>query len=234
MEFQHIELGGNPRRDHAEPLFDVQFLEQQLLVGGVGLEVCRKEVSQSGGAGDAVENLRRLVRGAGRELDDPIGLRADGVHQRIDAGPADESIFQQFDLRDGVRLVASDRLDAETSQPVHDDRLVAVRQLEEFKNHACHADLVEVVEPRILHVRIALRDDANEFFRRHDLVEQRLALGPTDIERHYGAGKDDDVTDREDRQCVGDGQKLTIGPDTNGGAGLRSLDDLGLWHVSKC
>ena len=122
------------------------------------------------------------------------------------SGPAVSDVFEHFDPAGGERVGLLDCQQPEPRQPVDDDRLVAVGELEELQDHAGDADGVQVGVLRVFDVAVFLRDDADDLFARHDLVEQRLALGPADVQRHDGAGEDDDVADRQDRQDVGAGR----------------------------
>jgi hypothetical protein len=232
LQFEHVELRRDAGRDHAETFFNIQFFEQQLLVCRLRLQVRGEEIGERGRVRDAVENLRRFVRRIGRELDDAIRLRADGIEQRIKARALSELILDHLDLADRVRVGANDRFQPKAHQPMHDDRLIAVRQFEQLEDHAGDANVMQVVETRILHVRIPLRNDADHLVAGHDIVEQRFALRPSDIQRHDRAGEDDDVADRQDRQDVGHRDHRPVRPCTDDRPCFVSFNDLSFSHVN--
>ena len=99
-------------------------------------------------------------------------------------------VLEHFDVPDVERLVLRHRVQAEAVVAVHDDALVPVRQAEQLENHADRADLAQILLARILVLGDLLRNGGDDLgFATHRLLEQRLALGPADVERDDGAGK---------------------------------------------
>ena len=47
-----------------------------------------------------------------------------------------------------------------------------------------------------------------------------------DVQRHDGAGEDDDVADRQDRQQIGNHQSLTVAAGADDRRKRRTFDDL--------
>ena len=133
---------------------------------------------------DAVEHLGGFVRRVGRQLNHPVSLLANRGDQRIEARAGVHDVLEHLDAAQRERVGLNDFHEPEAGQAVDDDRLVAVRQLEELEDGAGHADRVKVAVRRVFDFGIALRADPDQFVAGHDLVEQRLALGAAHVERH--------------------------------------------------
>lgn len=217
------------RGDDSQAFFHVGFIQHPLFFGDIipfDREIRRQEIRQRGWGGDAVEDLRRLVGRVGRKLNDAIGLLRHGGHQRIQPGSRRQHIVEHLDASHREWLGLFDGHQAESNQPMHDDRLVAIRQLEELEDHARGADGKQIADAGIFHFRVFLGDDANQFFGGHHLIQEIFAFLPPDVQRHDRAGEDDDVADRQNRNQGGDAQRLPVARRPNDCRCWISLDDL--------
>ncbi len=204
-ELEDLALAVQKLEDELHPLLQVDRLEDLLLLLDRDVHVGRDQVGQVARLGDALHQLGGGRRQLGHHLDDLAG-------ELLQVDP--ESLDLHFLLR---RLVL-DRLDAglevrvllhqldhaEAGQPLHHERVVVLAHLEELHDPRDGAHRMQVRGARILLLRLALGDDADDLVVAHRVLDQRDGLLPADCQRQNAAGKEDAVAQRQDGEDLWD------------------------------
>ena len=210
-QFEDLELAVEDFGDAPQPRGHVEGFQQFLLLAGREGQIGGQEVGQSAGGLDVLQDDLGLVGDVGRQLDHAAGQLPHREHLRFELRARLDLVLHELDGDGQERLAGQLGGDAEARQALHDDALRAVRHAEQFEDQRHAADLVEVGQRRVLGGRIALGEHANDAVGREDLVEHGHGLGPPHAHRHDGAGEQDGVADRQDREDLGDAHLAALG-----------------------
>ena len=105
-------------------------------------------------------------------------------------------------MADGEGIGLGQILYSKSRQSMHDDGLISIGQFKQLQDHARHAHRVQIFILRVFRLGIPLGDHADDFFARHDFIEQVFGFLPADVERHDRAGEDDNVAPIDDSEMI--------------------------------
>jgi hypothetical protein len=84
---------------------------------------------------------------------------------------------------------------------VQDDRVVGRAETDDLHHARDRADVVNVLESRLIDVGVALADDADDgAVLAEEILHQADAARPAHVDRNDARGKNDAVPQRQDRQ----------------------------------
>ena len=197
-QLEHLELPLKLHADAPQTLVDVELLQELLLLVELHLHVAGQEVRQRARRVDVVEHHGRLVRDVRRELDD-LQRRVAGVHhQRLGLGRLRRRHVRKLvHLRLEERLGLNPAVDLHATHAADDRALVALLHPQQLQHDRSRAHRVEVLDLRIVDVRVLLADQDDGLLFRQDLLKQPLGLLPSQRDRHDRARKQNHVPHRK-------------------------------------
>ncbi len=144
-ELEHLELAVQDQRDLAQPRFDVDELEQRLLLLGLQPQRRRDEVAERARVVDVGGRDLQLLRQVRDEADDAREEPLHVARQRLDLLRLREHVRQLGELADEVRLVLHAPLEAHAADPLDEHRAASRRERESSCARRPPSRLVEVV-----------------------------------------------------------------------------------------
>jgi hypothetical protein len=199
-ELEHLLLAVEDQQHLAQARFDVDELEQLLLL--LGLESNRR--------GNEVAERARIVHVRGRDLQllGQIGSEGDDLAEQGLDVPSERLDFLRFfepvgdldELADEVRLVEHPSLQPYAAQALHEDAHRPVGDADHLVDDRCRPDLVEIVPGRNVGLLVSHRDEGEEPVASDDVVDQLDRALLADRERRHRLRKDDRLLERQDGQ----------------------------------
>ena len=216
------------RLDLGPELEDLELLDEDAVQGGHALakverlehlllerrrdraQARRDEVGEPAGLGDVEGERLQVVREQRRKRHDLLEVRLDVPLHRVDleAVVVGRGLGRAADAPAQVGLGRDDLVDVHARQPLHDQPQAAVGQLEHLVDVRGGADGVEVLLARLLHRRVALREDGDQLAGADRLVDQAHRALARHGERHERIREEHRVAERQDRQLRRDHERL--------------------------
>ncbi len=159
-EFEDVELSGEGLVDLAEAIGNAEGLQQFLAFDQVEGEVRGEEVGNGTGFLDVVEDADCFVGHAGGEFDHLFRQALRSLDEGFEFLRFLESVLSRMGAGNEVGFRLYERLDAESREPVDDDRLVSLAEWEHLEDADDRADAVDVVKAGILQFSVPLSDNA--------------------------------------------------------------------------
>ena len=202
-ELEDLELAVEDQRDLAQPLLDVDLLEQLLLLLGLEPERRGDEVAERARVVDVRGGELQLLGEVRGEADDAGEEALDVARQRLDLGRLADDVGHVLELADEVRLVLPRLDEPDPLEPLDEDAQRPVGDLDHLVDDRGRADLVQVVPAGLLGLRVPDGDEREHPVARDDVVDQPHRALLADRERRHRVGEDDRLLQREDRQPRG-------------------------------
>src|SRR5581483_9858159 len=198
-ELEHLELPVQDQRDRVEPLLDVHELEERLLLLGLQAERRRHEVAERARIVDVRRGDLQLLRQVRDEADDPGEETLDVARERLDLLRLVHDVGLLDELADEIRLVEHLPLQADATDPLHEDAQRPVGDADHLVHDRRRPDVVEVVPGRCLDVVAHGHEREQPVASDHVVDEPDRALLP-DRERRHRLREDDRLLQRQHRQ----------------------------------
>ena len=196
---QHLELVLERRVDFAQPVGDVEGLEQLLLLDHAQREIGGQEIRQRTRALDALENLQGLLRHVRARLDHLPGRLPGVVGQGLDLDPRLDLILVWINQRTPIRFGRDELLQPRPQHAVHQQAVRAVGHPQELEHLGNRADAVDIVDARVLDLFTPLGKDRQQLVaRQHGVYQPSLLLAP-DTQGNHRARKDNYIAHRQHR-----------------------------------
>ena len=201
-EAQHAQPVLQELQHAVEAAVDVEGLQHLLLLGRADVHGAGDEVGEQSGRADAADGVRELARRLRQELD---GLQRPLAQQHeacVDLGPVLLRLLEPLDPGGQERMAADIFQDPEALLALADQVVVAVRSRHVAQDRRHRADPVQVERVRVLDLLLALQDDADRALGTHGRLGRRDRARAAHGHREDGAGKEDDIAHRHQRQHV--------------------------------
>ena len=216
-ELEHLELAGEDPGDHAEPLLDVDRLEDLLpLLDGDRPHRRGDEVGERARVVDVRGGELQLLGQIRRETDDARELALHVADERFDLGPLDQHVGYGLELGDEVRVDGDAFCDPHAMQAADEDALRPVGDLDHLVDDRDRPDLVDVVPVGRLDRGVLGGDQGEQAVAGDDVVDQAHRALLPDRKRGHRLREDDHLLERQHRQ---DGRQLDL-------VGLRLVGQL--------
>ena len=147
-ELDHLELAGEDPREVAQPLGDVDLLQQLLLLLGADPQRAGDQVAERRRVVDVGDRHLQLLRQVGDLLDDLREGALDVAGQRLQLGAGLADVGQLGDPRHQVGLLGDVGAEPDPLGALDEDAQRAVGDLDHAGDDADHADVVEVRRAR--------------------------------------------------------------------------------------
>ena len=220
-QLDHLELAGEDPGEVAQPLGDVDLLQQLLLLLDADPQGAGDQVAERRRVVDVGDRHLQLLRQVGDLLDDLREGALDVAGQRLQLGAGLDHVGQLGDPRHQVGLLADVGVEPDPLGPLDEDAQRAVGDLDHAGDDADHADLVEVVGAGLLVLGIARGDHDQHPVAAEDVVDELDRALLPDRQRRQRLREGDGVAQRQHRQRLG--QRL-VGADRVLGV-ERRVDD---------
>ncbi len=202
IHLELVDLRFEQRRDPVEPFDRRDDFEQVLLLVDADDEVGRDGVGELAGIVDAHGGNHRVVVQVVGQLDVLLEQRDDLGHRRfgVDAGFLRLGHHLDDDAVEALVFLPLDGAGALDALDQHLD--VAVGQLEALHDVGDAAHGVDVVGLGLVGGGVVLRGEENALVLAKRVLEGAGRRGPPDHERHHHVREDNDVPERDDRECL--------------------------------
>jgi hypothetical protein len=208
---EDLELAREQAQHLADALLHVERLQQRGLLVDRCVEVGGDEVGQLARLLDGVDERARFARQLGHQLDDLLGDVAQAHGQRLRLDVVDLRLVEPRHTRLEIGRAHRHVLHAHAHETLEDEAVVARAVLQRLEHARGHADGIELVLPRIVGGRIALREDHDDRLALVlDVLDQRHRLLATHVERRDGARKEHCIADRQERDLFGEIHLLLV------------------------
>ena len=199
-ELDHLQLAGQDLREAAQPPADVHLLEQLLLLLGRDPKRAGDQVGERGGVVDVGDRELQLLGQVGDLLDD---LGEGALHvagQRLELGRRLDHVGQRLDPRHQVRLLGDVVAHPHPLRALDQDADRPVRDLEHPRDDPGDPDVVELVGPRLVDLRVARGDQGQGPLPREHLVDEPDRARLPDRQRRQRVRIGDHLLERQHRQ----------------------------------
>ncbi len=203
-ELDHLELAGEDLDEVAQPLGDVDLLEQLLLLLGADPQGAGDQVAERGGVVDVGDRHLQLLRQVGDLLDDLREGALDVAGQRLQLGARLADVGQLGDAGDQVGLLGDVGAEADPLGALDEDPQRAIGDFDHPGDDADDADLVEALGPGLLVLGVAGGDHRQHPVGAEDVVDELDRALLADRQRGQRVREGDSVAQRQDRQRVGE------------------------------
>ena len=173
LDLRDLQLRGNVSLHRTQTFLHVEFLQDGLLLGKIDIEIRREKIDQLlrglDAANDRARSFRRFrsqieqARGGIAQIPE-LGFELLGLRRR--------NGIEQLHLGPHIWIGRNNFAQRKPAQPLHEHDDVVVRLPQKFENDRGRADFIQVLRRRIFLVRIALRDQPDDFALRQSFVEQ--------------------------------------------------------------
>ena len=184
----------------AEPLGDVDFFEQLLLLGGLDAQRAGDQVGERARVVDVGDSHLQLLRQVGDLLDDLREGALDVAGEGLELGARLDLVGLLGDPRDQVRLVGDEVVEADALGRLDEDPQGAVGDFDHPLDHADDADAVEVGRVGSSLSGVARGDHHQHPVATEHVVDELDRARLADRERGDRVGEGDRVAQRQDRQ----------------------------------
>ena len=197
---QELQLAREDSGESLQALAHVQLLEQRLLVLRLEIEQRCDEVRDPPRAVLVAGGGRCLVGHVGRNCNDLLEL---GHHRLLERPGLDVAFLlllrQRLHPRLEVGLFGQHLEDPHARDALHQDRDPVVRDPHHAQHGGERSYAVEVPGRGLLDRAVLLGDHGDRAVPGHDIVQQRDAAWPPDVEREECEREEHGVPDRQDR-----------------------------------
>ena len=168
-----VELAGEDLGQPAQPLRDVDLLEQRLPLLGLDPERAGDQVAERGRVVEVGDRHLQLLGKVRDLLDDVAERLLDVAHQRGQLRPFLDDVRELGHLGGEIGLLGRPLLDPYALAALDEDPQAAVGHLEHARDHAGDADVVQLVGPGRLSLRLAAGDH-----HEHPVADQHVVDEP--------------------------------------------------------
>ena len=220
----HLELARQDLRQPAQPLADVDLLEQRLLLLGLEPQCPRDQVREHAGIVDVGDHDLELLGQVGHLLDD-VGERLLHVaHQRGQLRGLVDDVGRLGHLRHQVGLGLQPVLDPHPLPALDQDPQRPVGHADHAGDDAEHADRVQILGTGRFCLRVGAGDHRDRAVAAQDVVDQLDAALLPDVERDQHVGEGHGVAQRQHAHALGERRGAGDRDVTGTAAGGPDLD----------
>jgi hypothetical protein len=214
LDPKELELPTDDAEHGAHPRLGIERLENFLLLRNtrlLGREIGRDEVRERSTLTHVVKNAGRLARQVWHERQQVPHAFAETRAQRVELGVPLQVFGHPSHARAHERLEHGVLCNLKARQPVQHDGVVARPEAKHFDHTRDGADLVEVLKSGLVHFGVPLAHDADDRpLMAGEILDEPHAAWPPDVDRHDARGKDDAITERQDREKLGLGWRTEV------------------------
>ncbi len=202
LDPQHVDLAVDEAEHVLEPLPNAGDLEHLLLLGQLERHLRGDRIGQTPRRIDSRQGGQNLRRNLLVELDVLLEARHHGASQDVHLAAILLTTFGQLLGFRGEAVRHEQVAQARSSDALHEDFDRAIRQLQELQDRCQRADLVDVLRPRLVDVRLCLGDEQDLAIAGHRLIQRGDRPFAADEQRNHRVRIHDNVAQRQNRESA--------------------------------
>ena len=190
------------RADGFQPRQLVKFLEHLLTILDLAEHVGRNDIRQLARILDFQNRLHGLSGNPAAHLTIFLKIMVRRAQQRVRFDGNRRSLFEHFIQRaHKVRLFLRHRAQNRAAFALHEQANVSARQTKHLLDAGNGAHMINIINGRVIHIHIALRDQKNALVFLHGLIERRNGFLAPRIKMQNHMREDHQPAQRQHRQA---------------------------------
>ncbi len=199
---QHLDAVGQDLQQPVQPCFQVEGLEQRLLLVDADVQQPGDDVGELAGAFDGLQRGDHLGRHLRQQLQRLQRALLQRTRAAFDLGVDLLGVVEVLHLGDGERITLQHLQHAKAPQTARDGMVHAVGGGDIAQHRGAGADPVQVAGRGVFGLGLALQQHADRPLQAHRLLHRRLGLGAGDGQREHRGREQHHAAHRQDDQRV--------------------------------